>query len=174
MFFICSLQRMIVWMNLFENLALTVKKYYLSAYSFCVKIKIYLSNRATDGFVPINLQSVYGLSCLFKGGIGESREDVASKAKGGGNSEGAALLGIERDLWPETNVTGRARFNQVLERVLSQLVPACVAEQQFCVSFFQLDVINSTAKVKLIFNIFIISRLYNNNFSYIKCTLGYT
>jgi len=90
-----------------------------------------------------------------------SREDLAGKLKqqaasvvGGsavtGNS--TLLLGVERDLWGSdaSSPTERRRFDQMLERVLAQLEPVCLAEQNFCVAFFQLDVLSPSTKVSFI------------------------
>lgn len=58
------------------------------------------------------------------------------------------LLGVEREQWgAEYDVTERTRFDQVLEKVLAQLEPVCLTEQNFCVAFFQLDVLSPTTKV---------------------------
>lgn len=60
----------------------------------------------------------------------------------------AGLLGVEQDQWGvEYDPAERTRFDQVLERVLAQLEPVCLSEQNFCVSFFQLDVVSPTTKV---------------------------
>lgn len=69
-----------------------------------------------------------------------------------------ALLGLDKELWPsEADFSDRQRYEATLERVLAQLEPVCLNEQQFCVSFFQLDVVSPTAKV----------RLYSHNISYL-------
>ena len=44
----------------------------------------------------------------------------------------------------------RLRFDQLLEVVLSQLEPVCLSEQNFCLSFFQLDVLSPSVKVDLV------------------------
>lgn len=65
----------------------------------------------------------------------------------------AGLLGVEQDQWGvDYDPAERARFDQVLERVLAQLEPVCLSEQNFCVSFFQLDVLSPTTKVCLKIN----------------------
>ncbi|KAL7644538.1 UNVERIFIED_CONTAM: hypothetical protein RMT77_004074 [Armadillidium vulgare] len=52
---------------------------------------------------------------------------------------GAALLGIERDQWGgELDASERQKFDQIFEQVLSELEPVCLAEQEFCISFFNL------------------------------------
>lgn len=60
------------------------------------------------------------------------------------------LLGVERDQWgtdASASAAERRRFDEVLERVLAQLEPVCLAEQNFCISFFQLDVLSPSTKV---------------------------
>lgn len=62
-----------------------------------------------------------------------------------------ALLGLDKELWPiEADINDRQRYEATLERVLAQLEPVCLNEQQFCVSFFQLDVVSPTAKVRIL------------------------
>ncbi|KAL1138810.1 hypothetical protein AAG570_008872 [Ranatra chinensis] len=78
------------------------------------------------------------------GGLGGSREDISGKVKGQNNY--IALLGIEREQWPDTDIAERIRFHQVFEKILSLLEPVCLSEQQFCVSFFQLDSVSPTSK----------------------------
>ncbi|XKL61796.1 hypothetical protein PGB90_001629 [Kerria lacca] len=54
---------------------------------------------------------------------------------------------IEREQWSQDiDVDERTRFDQILEIVLSQLEPVCLSEQNFCISFFQLDVFSSSTK----------------------------
>lgn len=70
------------------------------------------------------------------------RASIASKGYNG-------LLGVEKDLnIQEVDPQERARFDQILEIVLSQLEPVCLSEQNFCISFFQLDVLSPTNKVR--------------------------
>lgn len=55
---------------------------------------------------------------------------------------------MERDQWcVDVDADERQRFDEVLERALAELEPVCLAEQNFCVSFFQLDVLSPTTKV---------------------------
>nr|CAD7576460.1 unnamed protein product [Timema californicum] len=59
----------------------------------------------------------------------------------------SGLLGIEREQWgAEMDPGERPRFDEVLERTLAELEPVCLAEQNFCVSFFQLDVLSPTTR----------------------------
>lgn len=55
---------------------------------------------------------------------------------------------MDKEFWAqESDTQERQRFDQVLETVLSELEPICLSEQNFCVSFFQLDVLSPTTKV---------------------------
>ncbi|KAG5890878.1 hypothetical protein JTB14_002821 [Gonioctena quinquepunctata] len=57
------------------------------------------------------------------------------------------LIGLDRDQWTlETSAKDRARYDSVLEEVLTQLEPVFLQEQQFCFNFFQLDVVNNSPK----------------------------
>lgn len=57
------------------------------------------------------------------------------------------LIGLDRDMWTlETNSHDRKNYKEVLEQVLTQLEPVCLQEQQFCVNFFQLDVLSPTSR----------------------------
>ncbi|XP_039288046.1 exocyst complex component 1-like isoform X3 [Nilaparvata lugens] len=77
----------------------------------------------------------------------QAKESKAGGGSSGGGSGGGQLLGVERDQWgADHEPSERARFDQVLERVLAQLEPVCLSEQNFCVSFFQLDVLSPTTK----------------------------
>uniref|UniRef100_A0A6P7G551 Exocyst complex component 1 n=1 Tax=Diabrotica virgifera virgifera TaxID=50390 RepID=A0A6P7G551_DIAVI len=54
------------------------------------------------------------------------------------------IIGVDRDQWTlETSTKDRERYDLVLEQVLTQLEPVFMQEQQFCLKFFQLDVISS-------------------------------
>lgn len=51
-----------------------------------------------------------------------------------------ALLGIDREQWASDILPeDRKNYDSVLEQVLSLLEPVCLQEQQFCVSFFQVN-----------------------------------
>ncbi|XP_050532723.1 exocyst complex component 1 isoform X2 [Daktulosphaira vitifoliae] len=77
------------------------------------------------------------------GNLSNSKEDIRRST--GPPSDW--LLGIDKELWAqESDTQERQRFDQVLEAVLSELEPICLSEQNFCVSFFQLDVPSSTSK----------------------------
>ncbi|KAF5273489.1 hypothetical protein FQA39_LY07506 [Lamprigera yunnana] len=59
----------------------------------------------------------------------------------------SALLGLDREQWAlETTHSERGLYEATLEQVLSQLEPICLQEQQFCVSFFQLDILSPSSK----------------------------
>jgi hypothetical protein len=65
----------------------------------------------------------------------------------------SGLLGVERDQWcVDVDAAERQRFDEVLERALAELEPVCLAEQNFCVSFFQLDVLSPTTKVRYFYD----------------------
>jgi len=75
-------------------------------------------------------------------------EDSRRLSIGSKTSGPSGLLGIEREQWVlEVDMGERTRFDQVLEIVLSQLEPVCLSEQNFCISFFQLDVLCPSTKV---------------------------
>lgn len=85
-----------------------------------------------------------------------SNQDIAGKLKQQAQNFGgpakstlpSGLLGVERDQWcVDVDAAERQRFDEVLERALAELEPVCLAEQNFCVSFFQLDVLSPTTKV---------------------------
>lgn len=79
----------------------------------------------------------------------DSRRTSISGKMSSSNSSG--LLGIERDQWvQEVDLEERARFDQILEIVLSQLEPVCLSEQNFCIAFFQLDVLSPSTKVRIL------------------------
>lgn len=66
----------------------------------------------------------------------------------GSRTSSSGLLGIEKDQWiQDVDVEERFRFDQILETSLSQLEPVCLSEQNFCISFFQLDVLSPSNKV---------------------------
>nr|XP_018898430.1 PREDICTED: exocyst complex component 1 isoform X2 [Bemisia tabaci] len=78
--------------------------------------------------------------------MGGSKEDVASKpwlsvSVSSKSQPSASLLGVDRELWAqEVSPAERLRFDQVFERVLSELEPVCLSEQNFCVHFFELGI----------------------------------
>jgi hypothetical protein len=85
-----------------------------------------------------------------------SNQDITGKLKQQAQNFGgpakspqpSGLLGVERDQWcVDVDAAERQRFDEVLERALAELEPVCLAEQNFCVSFFQLDVLSPTTKV---------------------------
>ncbi|XP_046671400.1 exocyst complex component 1-like [Homalodisca vitripennis] len=85
---------------------------------------------------------LYSIGCQYEGSIIDSGE--------GGQVEEHQLgtVGVvERDQWGvECDPSERLRFDHILEKVLAQLEPVCLSEQNFCVSFFQLDVLSPTTK----------------------------
>lgn len=90
-----------------------------------------------------------------KGKGSGSNQDITGKLKQQAQNFGgpakspqpSGLLGVERDQWcVDVDAAERQRFDEVLERALAELEPVCLAEQNFCVSFFQLDVLSPTTK----------------------------
>lgn len=58
-----------------------------------------------------------------------------------------ALIGLEKEQWTvEASSQDRRNYDKVLEQVLTQLEPVFMQEQQFCVRFFQLDVLSPMTK----------------------------
>lgn len=50
------------------------------------------------------------------------------------------MIGVNRDLWPTgIDAEERRKLDTVLENVLGELEPVALSEQQFCISFFQMD-----------------------------------
>lgn len=97
-----------------------------------------------------------------------SKEDLAGKIKQQAQnlSSGVGvkatpqgnLLGIEREQWSqEIDQAERMRFDEVFERALTELEPVCLSEQNFCVQFFQLDVLSPTTKVSQCKNFFLVT-----------------
>lgn len=57
------------------------------------------------------------------------------------------LLGVEREQWStDVDPKERQRFDQVFDTVLSELEPVCLSEQNFCVHFFQLDILKKDSQ----------------------------
>ncbi|KAJ8962253.1 hypothetical protein NQ318_018227 [Aromia moschata] len=81
------------------------------------------------------------------GRIGNSTRVGEAWATFSAVSSPTSLIGLDRDMWTlETSSQDRKRYDTVLEQVLTQLEPVFLQEQQFCVKFFQLDVISPTSK----------------------------
>lgn len=54
-------------------------------------------------------------------------------------------LGVNREQWaPGIEASEREYFDDVLEQVLAELEPVALQEQEFCISFFQMDVKSPT------------------------------
>lgn len=69
-------------------------------------------------------------------GIGSSQE---LSVKPISRVRSSSLLGVEKDFYgSDLDITEWHKFDRLLERMLSELEPVCLAEQQFCVSFFHL------------------------------------
>lgn len=119
---------------------------------------------------------------MLLGYLSNSKEDIRRST--GPPSDW--LLGVDKEFWSqESDAQERQRFDQVLETVLSELEPICLSEQNFCVSFFQLDVLSSTIKVynylfiilltdlnyylKIEISLFV--KIFNYNFKYLNVNL---
>nr|CAG4643786.1 EOG090X02H9 [Lepidurus arcticus] len=58
------------------------------------------------------------------------------------------LLGLEPELWVSDLESGdRKRLDELLECVLTELEPICLTEQEFCVTFFQLETLTNEGPV---------------------------
>jgi exocyst complex component 1 len=66
------------------------------------------------------------------------------------------LLAQEREQWKATDdASDREKFDELLERALAQLEPMFLAEQKFCMVFFQLDLVSPTRSVRKFLEILI-------------------
>ncbi|KAF5308647.1 hypothetical protein FQR65_LT06108 [Abscondita terminalis] len=75
------------------------------------------------------------------------KERIASTSQVASPIKASVLLGLDREQWTiDTTITERNHYEATLEQVLSQLEPICLQEQQFCVSFFQLDILSPSSK----------------------------
>lgn len=83
----------------------------------------------------------------MSGGATSKIKGSISGSSNSGSTSPSALLGVERDFWPDTDPQERFRYHKVFDRVLAQLGPVCLEEQRFAVSFFQLDILSPTTKV---------------------------
>ncbi|KAF2900398.1 hypothetical protein ILUMI_05792 [Ignelater luminosus] len=76
-----------------------------------------------------------------------AKERIAPSGQVASPTRSVALLGLDREQWTlETTATERNRYESTLQQVLSQLEPICLQEQQFCVAFFQLDILSPSSK----------------------------
>lgn len=56
------------------------------------------------------------------------------------------MIGVNRDLWPSgVEAEERRKLDSLLEKVLGDLEPVALSEQQFCISFFQMDATSPSA-----------------------------
>uniref|UniRef100_T1JC86 Exocyst complex component Sec3 PIP2-binding N-terminal domain-containing protein n=1 Tax=Strigamia maritima TaxID=126957 RepID=T1JC86_STRMM len=82
-------------------------------------------------------QTISGKSEKEKKGKSGSSQDlngsvVVNKPKA------SSLLAVEKDVFgSEMDLSERRKFDMLLERMLSELEPVCLAEQQFCIKFFK-------------------------------------
>lgn len=57
------------------------------------------------------------------------------------------MIGVNRELWPSgIDSEERKKLDSLLEKVLGDLEPVALSEQQFCISFFQMDAVVSQGK----------------------------
>ncbi|KAK5650695.1 hypothetical protein RI129_001724 [Pyrocoelia pectoralis] len=76
-----------------------------------------------------------------------AKERVANTSQITSPIKTSALLGLDREQWTIDTTPGeRTRYEGTLEQVLTQLEPICLQEQQFCVAFFQLDILSPSSK----------------------------
>lgn len=62
-------------------------------------------------------------------------------------SQPYGILGISKDQWANGVDAGeRTRFESIMDEVLTKLEPMALHEQDFCIRFFQLDVLSPTTK----------------------------
>lgn len=62
-------------------------------------------------------------------------------------SQPYGILGISKDQWTNgVDVSERQRFETIMDEVLTKLEPMALNEQDFCIRFFQLDVLSPTTK----------------------------
>nr|CAH7715495.1 unnamed protein product [Callosobruchus chinensis] len=106
--------------------------------------------KAMDRKMYESLKEVYttSLGKLYdrdlRGLFNAARDKIAAN---GNVSTPTSLIGLDRDQWTlETSMQDRQKYDNVLEQVLIQLEPVFMQEQQFCVKFFQLDIISPTSK----------------------------
>ncbi|XP_073987849.1 exocyst complex component Sec3 isoform X2 [Rhodnius prolixus] len=130
------------------------------AYNALTKVYVTALGKLYERDIRFFLEEAKQHICGQSGSVvNTSREDLSmsggatSKIKGSisgssnsGSTSPSALLGVERDFWPDTDPQERFRYHKVFDRVLAQLGPVCLEEQRFAVSFFQLDILSPTTK----------------------------
>lgn len=73
-----------------------------------------------------------------KGKMTSSNQDLNTKAST--KSRSFSLLGADCEAFgSELDISERQKFDKLLEKILSELEPVCLAEQQFCIQFFHLS-----------------------------------
>ncbi|XP_076043621.1 exocyst complex component Sec3 [Oratosquilla oratoria] len=81
-------------------------------------------------------QDLAGMS----GMAGKLTSQLKQQAQTLGTRSSGALLGVDREQWgSELDISERQKFDEIFERVLSELQPVCLTEQEFCISFFNLN-----------------------------------
>ncbi|RZF37975.1 hypothetical protein LSTR_LSTR005475 [Laodelphax striatellus] len=110
-----------------------------------IRLRIYMEYRLYNFLLNICIYAIFEDLSAKK----QQKEQKGGSGGGGvGGSSGGQLLGVDREQWVTDSdpAAERVRFDQMLERVLAQLEPVCLSEQNFCVAFFQLDVLSPTTK----------------------------
>lgn len=81
-----------------------------------------------------DIASMSGVAGKLTSQIKHGAQNLSTRANTG------ALLGVDRDQWgSELDMQERQKFDEIFERVLSELQPVCLAEQEFCIAFFNLN-----------------------------------
>lgn len=85
---------------------------------------------------------------MVMGSRDEMTSSISSKSKSlKVNSIPYGILGINREQWSVgVDPYDRQRYDNILERILNELQPVALSEQQFCISFFQLDVLSPVGR----------------------------
>ncbi|XP_063594157.1 exocyst complex component 1-like isoform X1 [Penaeus indicus] len=88
-----------------------------------------------------DIASMSGVAGKLTSQIKHGAQNLSTRANTG------ALLGVDRDQWgSELDMQERQKFDEIFERVLSELQPVCLAEQEFCIAFFNLNSAGSEQK----------------------------
>lgn len=77
--------------------------------------------------------------------LNASADSTTTTPKGKQATVPYGMIGVNKDLWPPGVETAeRAKLDSLLEKVLGDLEPVALAEQVFCISFFQMETGNRT------------------------------
>lgn len=70
----------------------------------------------------------------------ESGSKASSASSSKQQSVQYGMIGVNRDLWPAAiDTEERRKLDNLLEKVLGDLEPVALSEQQFCISFFRME-----------------------------------